>query len=315
MNKKETRDNKELLAVFIMGLLFIVVYSLVLVLITPFVEEAGIQPAFEDINDPLNIIFILAIMLFVTILILLIAKYWKKQIIQIIILGAIGYTAFYAFFLPIFSLIIPFSYFEIIIILSVIAAALLVITLYKFPEWYVIDISGIIIGAGAIIIFGISLGVLIVLGLLIVLAIYDAISVYKTKHMIDLADTVMDLKLPVLLVIPKIKHYSLIKETKRLKDKLKDDEERDAFFMGLGDIVMPGILVAATYNNPELGLPVAFAVIIGALVGFSILMIFVMRGKPQAGLPLLCGGAILGYIISCLILFQELRGLTLSFSI
>jgi presenilin-like A22 family membrane protease len=315
MNKKETRDNKELLAVFIMGLLFIVVYSLVLVLITPFVEEAGIQPAFEDINDPLNIIFILAIMLFVTILILLIAKYWKKQIIQIIILGAIGYTAFYAFFLPIFSLIIPFSYFEIIIILSVIAAALLVITLYKFPEWYVIDISGIIIGAGAIIIFGISLGVLIVLGLLIVLAIYDAISVYKTKHMIDLADTVMDLKLPVLLVIPKIKHYSLIKETKRLKDKLKDDEERDAFFMGLGDIVMPGILVAATYNSPELGLPVAFAVIIGALVGFSILMIFVMRGKPQAGLPLLCGGAILGYIISCLILFQELRGLTLSFSI
>jgi presenilin-like A22 family membrane protease len=314
MNKKKSRDNKELLAVFLMGLLFIVVYSLVLLLITPFVEEAGIQPAFEDIDDPLNIIFILAIMLVVTILILLIAKYWKKQIIQIIILGAVGYTAFYAFFLPIFSLIIPFSYIEIIVILSIIAAALLIITLYKFPEWYVIDISGIIIGAGAIIIFGISLGVLIVLGLLIVLAIYDAISVYKTKHMIDLADTVMDLKLPVLLVIPKIKHYSLIKETKRLKDKLKDDEERDAFFMGLGDIVMPGILVAATYNSPELGLPVALAVIIGTLVGFSILMIFVMRGKPQAGLPLLCGGAIIGYIISCLILFQELRGLTLSFS-
>jgi presenilin-like A22 family membrane protease len=132
--------------------------------------------------------------------------------------------------------------------------------------------------------------------------------------MIDLADTVMDLKLPVLLVIPKIRHYSLIKETKRLKEKLKDDEERDAFFMGLGDIVMPGILVAATYNTEGLGLPVALAVIIGTLVGFSILMIFVMRGKPQAGLPLLCGGAIAGYIISSLILFQELRGLTLSFS-
>ena len=74
-----------------------------------------------------------------------------------------------------------------------------------------IDISGIIVGAGAIAIFGMSLGILLVIILLIVLAIYDAISVYKTKHMIDLADTVMDLKLPILLVIPKIKKYSLIK--------------------------------------------------------------------------------------------------------
>ena len=129
--------------------------------------------------------------------------------------------------------------------------------------------------------------------------------------MIDLADTVMDLKLPVLLVVPKIRHYSLIKETKSLKEKLKDDEERDAFFMGLGDIVMPGILVAATFYSPELGLPVALSVMIGTLVGFIILMIFVMKGNPQAGLPCLCGGAIVGYIISSYILFGELAGLTI----
>jgi presenilin-like A22 family membrane protease len=29
-----------------------------------------------------------------------------------------------------------------------------------------------------------------------------------------------------------------------------------------------------------------------------LLMIFVMKGKPQAGLPYLCSGAILGYLIS-----------------
>ncbi|UCF49786.1 MAG: hypothetical protein JSU91_08555, partial [Thermoplasmatales archaeon] len=166
---------------------------------------------------------------------------------------------------------------------------------------------------GAIAIFGMSLGILLVIILLVGLAIYDAISVYKTKHMIDLADTVMDLKLPVLLVVPKVRNYSLIKETKSLKQKIKDDEERDAFFMGLGDIVMPGILVVAIYNNVSGSLPISLSTMIGTLIGFAILMIFVLRGKPQAGLPLLCGGAIAGYIISSLIFFGELKGLAFSF--
>jgi presenilin-like A22 family membrane protease len=197
--------------------------------------------------------------------------------------------------------------------LSIVSAGTIVILLYKYPEWYVIDVSGIIVGAGAIAIFGISLGIFLVIVLLIGLAIYDAISVYKTKHMIDLADTVMDLKLPVLLVVPKIRHYSLIKETKSLKEKIKTGEERDAFFMGLGDIVMPGILVASIYHNISDGLLLSLSVIIGTLIGFSILMIYVMRGKPQAGLPLLCSGAILGYVISSYILFGKLVGISLSF--
>ena len=96
----------------------------------------------------------------------------------------------------------------------------------------------------------------------------------------------------------------------RLKEKLKDDEERDAFFMGLGDIVIPGILVVASYNFIDGGLPIAISVMIGTLVGFSILMTFVIKGKPQAGLPCLGGGAIAGYLISSFILFGRLEGLT-----
>src|SRR4030042_4033500 len=249
-------------------------------------------------------------MLVVTVLILLIAKYWKDKIIQIIILFSVGYTSFYAFFLPVLNILFP-TYQDVVLISSLIFAVLLVILLYKYPEWYVIDISGIIIGISAIIIFGISLGILLVIILLIALAVYDAISVYKTKHMIDLADTVMDLKLPVLLVIPKIRHYSLLKETKRLKDQLKEGEERDAFFMGLGDVVMPGILVVATYASPANGLPIALSVLLGTLIGFAVLMTFVMKGKPQAGLPCLCGGALAGYLLSSLILFGTLKGLTL----
>ena len=320
-NDKKQIDKREIYAILIMAFLFIIIHGIAL-LITGTFQEEGMQ-AFEDPDNPINIVYILFIMLIFTAIILLIAKFWKKQLIQIIILGAIGYTSSYVFY-PLFNIILPNSIniaipinenssilLSVSIIISFILALSLVIILYKFPEWYVIDICGIIIGAGAIAIFGISLGIFLVIILLISLAIYDAISVYKTKHMIDLADTVMDLKLPVLLVVPKIRKYSLIKETKRLKEKLEEGSEREAFFIGLGDVVMPGILVVSTYNNISNSLPIALSVIIGTLIGFVFLMNYVIKGKPQAGLPFLCGGAILGYIISSLVLYGELKGLIL----
>jgi len=322
MGVDKIREKKIILPVFLMGCLFILINGLSLIITNTF-EEAGMQ-AFENPDDPTNIIIIVAILLVITLLIIMLARFLKKQIIQYIILGAIGYTAGYVFY-PLYEILtssyvlfrIPISdtanlVLSLSVILAAISAIILVYVLYKYPEWYVIDISGIIVGTGAIAIFGISLGVLVVIILLLILAVYDAISVYKTKHMIDLADTVMDLKLPVLLVIPKTFPYSLIKETKSLKESIDKGEERDAFFMGLGDIVMPGILVIAAYRSIANGLPLALSALIGTLVGFSILMIFVIRGKPQAGLPLLCGGAILGYIIGSLVLFGKLVGLTFS---
>lgn len=303
MNDEIESKRKILFPVFLMGCFFVIIDGLALLIKNLF------QPTFEDKSNPINIIYIFIIIIVMTVLILIIAKYWKKQVIQAIILFAIGYTAFFIF-LSLFALFftdIP------TIVLSVVLAVVLVVALYKYPEWYIIDLCGVIIGAGAIAIFGISLSILLVIILLVVLAVYDAISVYKTKHMIDLADTVMDLKLPVLMVVPKIRHYSLIKETKSLKEKLKENEERDAFFMGLGDIVMPGILVVAAYQNIPNGLPVALSVLAGTLIGFFILMIFVIKGKPQAGLPLLCSGAILGYLVSSYAFFHSFVGLGFTF--
>jgi len=150
-----------------------------------------------------------------------------------------------------------------------------------------------------------------VIVVLIVMALYDAISVYKTKHMIDLADTLIDLKLPILFVIPKKGSYSLIKETKGLKEKLKEGEKREAFFLGLGDVVLPGILVASAFHYlPSNSLLVASSVMLGTLIGFALLMAFVVKGKPQAGLPFLCPGAILGYVVSSYLLFGGIVGLS-----
>jgi presenilin-like A22 family membrane protease len=118
--------------------------------------------------------------------------------------------------------------------------------------------------------------------------------------MITLADKLIALKLPILYVIPRVKEYSLVKDNKSLNDKLKTGEKSKAFFMGLGDIVMPAILAVTVFQN--IGLLSGISVIVGTLVGFSFLMMFVLKGKPQAGLPLLCTGAILGYVVSSLIL-------------
>jgi presenilin-like A22 family membrane protease len=172
---------------------------------------------------------------------------------------------------------------------------------------------GIIVAGGVTALLGISIGLLPIILLLVVLAIYDAISVYKTKHMVSLADKVMEFKLPILLVVPKKRGYSFLRQ-KGLKKQLEDGEEREAMFIGLGDIIIPGALVISAFHFlPEtaswLGLTgnvlVAIFTLIGILVGFSVLMQYVLKGNPQAGLPLLNTGAILGFFISTILIFQN----------
>ncbi len=313
MTDEKKEKGTTVFPIFLMGSLFVIIHLLSMLITRPF--EAADLDVFENPNDLTNLLIFFVIILVVTLIILLIAKYWKKQFIQVIILGSIGYIAIFVFY-PLLSFVVSET---LSLVLSTIASAILILVLIKYPEWYVIDISGIIVGVGAIGIFGISLSIFLVIVLLIGLAIYDAISVYKTKHMIDLADAVMELKLPVMLVVPKTKKYSLIKEKEGLKEKLESGEKREAFFLGLGDIVMPGILVVSTfsYNIAQNGLLMAFlialSVMIGTLIGFAVLMSVVIKGKPQAGLPYLCSGAILGYVISSYLLLGELAGLILPF--
>jgi len=305
MGKTKRIEAKDIFPFFLMGGLFVLVDGLALLVTGPF-EAAGVR-AFENPNDPFDLVYYFLIMLIFTVIILLISKFWKKQLVQGIILGAVGLLAFYIFG-PLLIIVIP----ELLaLVLSAAITVILIIVLVKYPEWYVIDACGIIVGIGSIAMLGISLSIFLVIVLLIGLAVYDTISVYKTKHMINLADTVLELKLPIMLVIPKIRSYSLINETKSLKEKLRDGEERNAFFVGLGDIVIPGILVASTFHNiTNNGLLIALSVMLGTLFGFTVLMVLVVKGKPQAGLPCLCSGAILGYLVSSYLLFGEFIGLS-----
>jgi presenilin-like A22 family membrane protease len=68
-------------------------------------------------------------------------------------------------------------------------------------------------------------------------------------------------------------------------------------------------LVAGLHGN----IIVAMGTLVGALVGFALLMRYVLKGNPQAGLPLLNGGAIVGYLVTYLLVFEDLSfGITLA---
>jgi presenilin-like A22 family membrane protease len=81
--------------------------------------------------------------------------------------------------------------------------------------------------------------------------------------------------------------------------------ERDALFIGLGDAVMPAILTASAaffLDTPTiLGIELAaLGAFVGMLVGLLILLRMVLLGRAHAGLPLLNGGTITGYLLGAL---------------
>ncbi|MDK2833406.1 MAG: hypothetical protein PWP63_493 [Methanolobus sp.] len=298
----EKNSVKEYAPMLAMAGIIIVVQMIALLLAAPM--AANDMRAFEDPDSAANSIYYIILILAFTFVLLMAIRKNMKWVIQLTILLAVGSTMYYVFYaLLSIADISPLTN----NVISIIAAAGLTILLYKFPEWYVINIIGLIIGAGASAIFGISLSILPVAILLALLAIYDAIAVYKTKHMIDLAEGVMDLRLPILFVIPRHMKYSFIEDS----FKKEEGQKREAFFMGLGDAIMPTILVvsANVFLVQKYGAELiagfitipAITAMAGTIIGFIALSILVMKGKPQAGLPFLNGGVILGYLAGVLI--------------
>jgi presenilin-like A22 family membrane protease len=287
-------ETKNLIPLIAMPVLLLAVETGALLLSHP-VQVSGIV-AFENPESMANPVIFIVIMLAFTALLLVLIRYDLKKVIAAVIGISIFLTFVYIYMAVVYALTGATDPATVIVL---VLAVLSTVLLYKYPEWYVIDGLGILIGAGVAAIFGASLNILPVIILLVLLAVYDAISVYKTKHMITLAEGVVDLKTPILFVVPKRRDYSFIKEG---IGKLDSGGERAAFIIGMGDMIMPSILVvsanvflqgwrlAGMVNLPALG------AMIGSLAGLLVLLSFVMSGKPQAGLPPLNGGTILGFL-------------------
>lgn len=284
-------------------LIFVLVQFGAIVLVKPF--RAAEYQVVGTPGDPTTVLFYLGGIAVATGVMLAAFRFGADRLVRFLIIGSSLFLSLYVF--SVFLALLPATG----------LAILFAFALVVYPEWYVIDTVGIVIGMGAAGLFAVSLGLLPALLLLVILAVYDAISVYETEHMLRLASGVMDLKIPVVLVIPLTLSYSYLEES---PPSLSNDEEenahndddrdadRDAFFIGLGDVVMPSVLVASSVMYLPVGslsttVPItvpALTAMLGTLVGLGVLLRMVMSGRAHAGLPLLNGGAIVGYLIGAL---------------
>jgi presenilin-like A22 family membrane protease len=201
-------------------LIFLVVQLGALALVEPFKQQG--HQFVEDTSDPTNSLVYIGAIIVATAFMLAAFKFGVDSLIRLLVVFSGAYIAWYVFqvlFPPveIAALGGPVNLFAYLGGLAVFAA------LYLYPEWYVIDATGVIMGIGAAGLFGINFGILPALVLLSVLAVYDAISVYGTEHMLDLASGVMDLRVPVVLVVPLSLSYSFLDDGK--PDAVADDGE------------------------------------------------------------------------------------------
>jgi presenilin-like A22 family membrane protease len=309
--------------------IFVLVQIGALALVEPF-QTAGYRAVENPTNLANTLIYLLGV--FVATGVMLAAfRFGADRLIRVFVIASSAFLTYY-----VLSIFLPVGIVNGVNFFALWTAVALAATLFVYPEWYVIDTIGVIMGMGAAGLFGISLGILPALLLLIALAVYDAISVYGTEHMLTLASGVMDLKIPVVLVVPLTLSYSYLDSpspdsvnntnsegetvsnggtpTETSADQTGEADEdnpsdtRDAFFIGLGDAVMPSVLVAsAAYFLPTEPLIEGFALtlpaltaMLGTLVGLVVLIRVVMQGRAHAGLPLLNGGAIIGYLVGAL---------------
>jgi len=308
--------------------LYVGAQAIALLLAEPF-RSAGLSTSAnpQSVSAPLEIILIIVL---APLLILYIArrKGGLATLRQLILFGIAAslYITLYATFSVLPPGLIPLPPYgaELVLEPSLIFAAIVSASLYlallMVPQWYVVDFVGFLAAGSLIAILGISFAILPAFILLVALLVYDAIAVYGTKHMVSLAEVVTDMKLPILLVMPDSTDYDYARAPSLQQQRAQPVEQREALFMGLGDVVIPGTLVVSAFiwlpSHPVVwgvggNLWAGIGALVGSLVGYAVLMRIVLRGNAQAGLPFLNGGALAGYIVAYLLVFHSLSlGLT-----
>ncbi len=281
------RERIQPMAVMITLVVAVQILSLALM---PPLSETEVR-IFENPESAANPFSYIILVLGFTLFILMAMKLKKGWVVSGVVLLAIAMGVYY----------VLSAFFPLIPALALSLAVLAILHIY--PEWYVIDVVGLLVCAGVGTLFGLSMTPFPALILLVVLAAYDAISVYKTRHMVTLAEGVMEIRAPLLFVVPRKRGYSFRREG------LGSGEARGAYFLGLGDAIIPTVLVISA--NWSLDLPQvelfgiganlpALGAMLGTYLGFAVLSM-TSRDKPQAGLPFLNGGAILGFLLSVVI--------------
>lgn len=214
--KKEKNEWVNSKVFILLAVVFIITQSIGLYVATTLINLNVEAKLFtQDINDPINAIYLFLMILLMTGVILLILKFRKKNnFLWIIEALAVLSTS-----LIVFSAIFPTNDFLVIVLMLIIFVA----RYFNRENIFIKNIVSVIAISGAGAMIGISIGLVPAIMFIFILSIYDLIAVFKTKHMVSLGKAVTNDNFAFTISMPTKEHK---------------------FELGNGDLVIP--LVAAS---------------------------------------------------------------------
>jgi presenilin-like A22 family membrane protease len=187
--------------------------------------------------------------------------------------------------------------------LSIIFGLSIILTLIwlVYPEWWIVTTMALLIAASGAAFLGSSFAPIPIICLLIILSIYDYIAVIRTKFMVNFAKKVMSVQLPAAISLPYNRNVSLITQGVNF-EPVEERTDRGFMILGTGDLLFPTMLATSVsfYNSMVNGFIIGIFIIISYIIMMYVMYFSKHSQKIQAlpGLPFLCTGAIIGYIIT-----------------
>jgi len=179
-------------------------------------------------------------------------------------------------------------------IVSLILIASLIFWWSKKPSVLSHNIAIILGMAGIGSVLGLRFEPLIVVALLIIFSIYDWVAVYKTKHMVKIAQSMIESRAILGLIIPK-KPSDFWASLKKVKPG------KGFMILGGGDVVFPLILCVSLIPEGVCKSLIVFVFsLLGLLFGFWLFSKQRTR-KPIPALPPIALFSIIGYLITRII--------------
>lgn len=236
-------------------------------------------------------------------------KHGKERIIQGLVLGAVAIVLVVPFYRGVAWLQGPLGEAGAWAVGFLVSAGL-VVAWSRHRTWWADDIVTLLLAATLAALVGSVLGVLGVVPLLAAMAAFDAWAVLRTGKMVRLAHAARRMRLPTLIASGPGQRA---RKTRRRRGDTSDaakattDDAGPAasprpapggiLLFGVGDLVFPAALVVAA-ADPARGWgawPAAGAAA-GTLVGYAVLVRMTASRHALPGLPVLCSGALTGFL-------------------
>jgi presenilin-like A22 family membrane protease len=241
------------------------------------IEKGEIEPVFSNPSDYTNSIYMFALIVFGTLIMLFFIKI-KIEIVKVLenVALVLLISTTFSYFLPTLP---SFLLAIVLIIISEIKPSFIVKNLCIFLS---IPSASAIIGA--------SLDYKVVLLFFLILAFYDIVSVFLTRHMVYLAEKLLSRPSALISIFPskKIRKVSFSHSTKKV----------GVIALGAGDYFMPA---SFSVSLLPLGIKYSLSTLFLNTITLFFLFYFIHEreiSRPLPAIPFLLVSSILGFLIS-----------------